>query len=54
MEDLKKKGLIFIHLKHPIHKGLDEIQVVNWILDSPNPDLLSELDLSKLSNFYNI
>jgi len=47
MKTLKTKGVTFIHLKCPICMDVDDIELVNWVLDSPSIVFLSEIDLLK-------
>jgi len=44
------KGVTFIHLKCPIRMDVNDIEIINWELDSPSINSLSEIDLLK-SNF---
>jgi len=47
MKTLTTKGVTFIHLKCPIHMEVGDIEIINWELDSPSINSLSEIDLLK-------
>jgi len=47
MKTLTRKGVTFIHLKCPICMDVDDIEIINWELDSPSINSLSEIDSLK-------
>ncbi len=47
IKTLMRKGVSFIHLKSPNCMDINDVEIINWELDSPNIDSLSEIDLLK-------
>jgi len=49
MKTLTRQGVTFIHLKSPNRMDINDVEIINWELDSPSIDSLSEIDLLKLN-----
>jgi len=47
MKTLTRQGVTFIHLKSPNRMDFNDVEIINWELDSPSIDSLSEIDLLK-------
>ena len=45
MKTLTRKGVTFSHLKCPVCMDINDIEIINWELDSPIINSLSEIDL---------